>query len=85
MQHPWWFPVGELTRHALAYSASFFVFVLATLYGSVITHLAQNSIASKFVLHVVTALEYAIVVCDATIFVMLMVGDVVRTIRRLMQ
>jgi hypothetical protein len=33
----------------------------------------------------VTALEYAIVVCDATIFMILMVGDAVRTIRRLMQ
>ena len=85
MQHPWWFPVGELTRHVLAYSASFFLFVSATLYGSAISHLVQNSIASKFVLHVVTALEYAIVVCDAIIFMMLMVGDVVRTLRRLMQ
>ena len=85
MQHPWWFPVGEITQHVLAYSASFFVFVLATLYGSAISHLVQNSIASRFVLHVVTALEYAIVVCDATIFMILMVGDAVRTIRRLMQ
>jgi hypothetical protein len=85
MQHPWWFPVGEITQHVLAYSTSFLVFVLVTLYGSAISHLVQNSIASKFVLHVVTALEYAIVVCDATIFMILMVGDAVRTIRRLMQ
>jgi hypothetical protein len=77
--------VGEITHHVLAYSASFFVFVLATLYGSAISHLVQNSIASRFVLHVVTALEYAIVVCDATIFMILMIGDAVRTIRRLMQ
>jgi hypothetical protein len=85
MQHPWWFPVGELTRHLLAYSASFFLFVLATLYGSAISHIVQNSIDSKFVLQVVIALEYAIVVCDAIIILILMVGDVMKTIRRLMQ
>jgi hypothetical protein len=85
MQHPWWFPVGEITRHVLAYSASFFLFVLATLYGSAISHLVQHFVASKFVLHVVTALEYAIVVCDAIIIMILMVGDVLRTMRRLMQ
>lgn len=33
MQHPWWFPVGELTRHIVVYSTSFALFVLASMYG----------------------------------------------------
>jgi hypothetical protein len=35
MQHPWWFPVGELTRHLLVYSTLFSLFVLAALYGGI--------------------------------------------------
>jgi hypothetical protein len=85
MQHPWWFPVGELTRHIVVYSTSFVLFVLATLYGSAISSLVESYIASKFVFHVVLALEYAIVVGDAIVIMGLMVGDVLRSVRKLMR
>ena len=85
MQHPWWSPVEEFTRHILIYSTLLSLFVLAALYGSAINALLENSIASKFVLHVVLALEYAIVVCDAIVIMIYMISDVLKGVRRLMR
>ncbi len=85
MQHPWWFPVEEFTQHILIYSALFSLFVLAALYGSAINALLEISIASKFVLHVVLALEYAIAICDAIVILIYMISDVLKGVRRLMR
>jgi hypothetical protein len=85
MQHPWWSPVEEFTRHILIYSTLLSLFVLAALYGSAINALLESSIASKFVLHVVLALEYAIVVCDAIVIMIYMISDVLKGVRRLMR
>ncbi len=84
MQHSWWFPVGELTRHIAVYSASFSLLVLAALYGSLVKSLAEHAVSSKFIVHVIVTLEYAMVVCDAITILEMMVNDVRRRLRRLM-
>ena len=84
MQHPWWFTVRELTRHMAIYSALFLIFVLAVLYGSLVNSLVERAVASKFIVHVVAAVEYAIVVCDALMILKMLVYDVRKRLWRLM-
>jgi hypothetical protein len=84
VQRPWWSSVLEFGQHVLTYSAAFIIFATAIVYGNAITVLVSHIGASKFVLHVLTALEYAIVVCDALFIAFLMIRDVLRNLKGLM-
>jgi hypothetical protein len=85
VQRPWWSSAMKFGRHVLTYSVAFIMFATATVYGNAITMLVSHLGASKFALHVLTALEYAIVVCDALFIAFLMIQDVLRNLKGLMQ
>jgi hypothetical protein len=85
MQHPWWLPVRDLTRHMLVYSAVLAGFFVSTLFGSVLSSLAEHILITKFSVHLLNFLEYAVVVCDALTMLVFMAVDVFRSIKRKIQ
>ena len=82
MRHPWWSPVRDLTRHVLVYSALLAVIFAATLFGSVLHSVAERVVVTKLPLHVLRFLEYAVVICDAIAVFVLMIRDLLRSLRR---
>jgi hypothetical protein len=74
--------IRELAQHVCICSTAFGLIVLEAVYGSAVNSLAAHVITSRFVLHVLTGLEYTIVVCGA-ISVMLPLGcEVLNRLKR---
>lgn len=74
--------VKELVRHAAIYSFAFMLFSFDTVVGSIVSSLATRAIASRFILHVMIAVEYTVVVLQATFTVYLLVREQVHNMRR---
>jgi hypothetical protein len=85
MQQPWWLPVRDLTRHVLVYSGLLTLFFVSTLFGSMLSSMAEHMLVSKFPLHAWRFLEYAVVVFDAVAILTFMAVDLFRSIRRRIQ
>jgi hypothetical protein len=76
MQHPWWFPVKDLTRHVLVYSIALVLFTLAAVLESGLTAAAERLVISKFTFRVLVFLEYAVVIGDAIFVVIFLIRDI---------
>ncbi len=76
MRHQTELSTWELARHVLIYSVGFTLFAVEAVYGAVVTSLASPFIESKFVRHVMTTLEYAIVVFTAMCIASRIIRDV---------
>ena len=63
-EKPWWSPVREAAASMLVYAACFSLLVCGAAYGSALTAWASRVIESKFILHALNFLEYAVVVVD---------------------
>lgn len=85
MQQPWTLPIKEFALHALLCSISLVIFAIELVSGSVITSLVSHVVASKFLLRVLTALEYTVVVGNALYMALAVGRDVLRKLRSLMQ
>jgi hypothetical protein len=85
MQHPWWVPVKDVAKHVLVYSVALMLFTLAAVFESMLTSTAEHLIESKFTFRVLVCLEYAVLVSDAIIIVMLLVGNIWHSLKRSLQ
>ena len=85
MQQPWAQRINELVQHTLVYSAGFVLVAIEVVYGAVITSLVGHVITSKFVLRILTALEYTMVIANALSLALLMTKDVLRKLRSLLR
>jgi hypothetical protein len=77
MQHQWWRPMISMFRHSLNSLASLTCLTVMTVCGDKVISLASGQIESKFVIHVLDLLKYAIVLMDA-LFLMTTLVDAAR-------
>lgn len=82
MQHPWWFPVKDLTRHVLVYSIALVLFTLAAVLESGLTAAAERLVISKFTFRLLVFLEYAVVIGDAIFVVIFLIRDIWHGLKR---
>jgi hypothetical protein len=85
MQHRKSFSVMDLLVHVFLYSVGFTLFAAEVVYGAILSELAAHLIHSHFVVYVMTALEYVVVVCGAAYVVCVMARDVWENIKRLLK
>jgi hypothetical protein len=81
MQHPWWFPVRELARHALANSTVLVMFAAAAVFESALMTIANRFVMSKFAFHTLTFLGYAVLVTDAIATMLFLIRNVLNTFK----
>ena len=82
MQHPWWFPMKDVAKHTFVYSVILMLFAIAAIFESMITSVAEHLIRSKFTFQVLVCLEYAVVVGDAVLIVILIVENIWHSLKR---
>ncbi len=75
----------ELVIHTWIYSVAFALFALEAACGSLVSSFATRAIASKFVLRVLTAVEYTVVVQQAIFIVYLLVREQFHKVKRVFQ
>jgi len=83
MQHPWRCSVRDILDHLLKNSAVLVMFSSVTVFDSVLIEIAGRLVISKFVFHILVALEYALVVGDATMIVMFLILSIWNKLRRI--
>jgi hypothetical protein len=82
MQHPWWLPVRDLARHVLIFSLSLILFTTAAIVESKVTATAEHLITSKFAFRMLVCLEYAVVMSDAVIILIMLIKTVCHSLKR---
>jgi hypothetical protein len=82
VQQPWWFPVRDLARHVLGHSALLLILTLASVLNSALLEVARHLIHSKFVFHMLVALEYAFLVCDTVVIGMVLIRGILNRLKR---
>jgi hypothetical protein len=83
MQQPWWFHARDLARHVLGHSTALLIFTLASVLNSALLEIASRLIHSKFVLHMLVALEYAFLVCDMVFVGMVLMRSIFDSLKRI--
>lgn len=58
--------IADFAGHMFLCSIGFTLFIVQVLYGAMVSALAARLIHSTFIVRVITALEYTLVVIDAT-------------------
>jgi hypothetical protein len=82
MQYPWWYPVRDLARHVAVYSIALVLFTVAAVVESRVTATAEHLVTSKFTFRVLVCLEYAVVISDAVIILILLIENVWHSLKR---
>jgi hypothetical protein len=85
MRHHKKLSVMDLAVHVFLYSVGFTLFAAEVVYGAVVSELAARLVHSKFVVYVMTALEYVVVVCSAAYVVCVTARDVWEKLKRLLK
>ena len=77
--------VADFALHMALSCIGFTFFVIQVLYGAMVSALAACVIHSLFVIHVVTALEYSLVVVDAVYIIGVLAFEVWKNCERFLR
>jgi hypothetical protein len=72
----------DLAMDVCVYSVVFTLFVAEVVYGAILSELAARVVHAKFVVYVMTGLEYAVVVCSAAHVVCVTAREVWENLKR---
>ena len=76
---------ADFALHIFVSLIVFTLFVLQALYGTMVSLLVARLIRSMFVLHVITALEYTLVVIDAAYLSFVMAHEAWKNFKRFLR
>jgi hypothetical protein len=74
--------IREVARHVCVYSIVFGLIALEAAYGSAVSSLAAHVITSKFILRMLTSMEYTIVAGGAVTVTLGLCCDVLNSLKR---
>jgi hypothetical protein len=77
--------LADFALHMAISCVGFTFFIIQALYGAVVSALAERLIHSTFVIHVVTALEYTLVVVDAVYIIGVLAFEVWKNCARFLR
>jgi len=85
MQYRWWRSMPDVIKHSLVSTLILIVVTTMAVCGSRFVAIASLEIKSKFEVHVLEFLEYAVIVFDAYYMLMFLVNPILKSLRSAMR